>query len=237
MLSIVIPAKNEEGYIDKLLRSIRLQTFKDYEIIVADAGSKDRTADIAREYGATVVKGGMPGVGRNRGAEAAKGEDLLFLDADVILPQRFLEKNYGEFRRKKLGVATTFMSPLSKRLIDKIIFRQINIGYRVMAKIRPGAQGFHIFAKKRWFEKVKGFDEKAIFNEDYDFVLRIWKKGGKFGILSGPAIKVSVRRLNKEGRAKFVAKGIYGALYLHLKGPIYPGSMTYEFDAYKKKRH
>ena len=65
---------DEEEYLPVLLDSIKEQSFKDYEIIVADANSTDRTREIAEEYGCTVVDGGMPAVGRNRGPEVAKGE-------------------------------------------------------------------------------------------------------------------------------------------------------------------
>ena len=85
-LSIVIPTKNEENYLPRLLESIRSQVFSDYEVIVADAASTDRTREVAVKFGAKVVEGGLPGPGRNRGAEAAQGDRLLFLDADVVLP-------------------------------------------------------------------------------------------------------------------------------------------------------
>ena len=82
MISIVIPAYNEERYLPILLDCIKKQTYKNHEIIVADANSTDSTRQIAKKYGCKVVKGGMPGIGRNNGAKAAKGEMLLFLDAD-----------------------------------------------------------------------------------------------------------------------------------------------------------
>ena len=91
-LSIIIPCKNEEEQLPKLLASIKRQTFTDYEIIVADAHSKDRTREIAESFGARVVEGGMPGPGRNKGALQAQGTHLLFLDADVtFLSHRYLE--------------------------------------------------------------------------------------------------------------------------------------------------
>ena len=67
-ISIVIPTLNESEYLPKLLDSIKKQTFTDYEVIVADAGSKDGTVEAAEKEGALVGAGGMPGVGRNRGA-------------------------------------------------------------------------------------------------------------------------------------------------------------------------
>ena len=91
MLSIIIPTKNEEYYLPKLLESIKRQDYKNYEIIVADAGSKDKTRDVARKSGCKVVKGGLPSIGRNNGAKYAKGELLLFLDADTVLPENFLK--------------------------------------------------------------------------------------------------------------------------------------------------
>ena len=92
MISIIIPAYNEEKYLPKLLECIKKQTYKGYEIIVADAGSKDRTGQIAKKYGCKVVKGGMPAVGRNNGAKVAKGNILLFLDADVQINRDFIKK-------------------------------------------------------------------------------------------------------------------------------------------------
>ena len=98
MISIIIPAYNEEKFLPKLLRSIRKQAYKNKEVIVADASSTDRTAEIAGEYGARVVEGGMPAVGRNNGAKKAKGDIFLFLDADVVLPDAyFLEATIKEF--------------------------------------------------------------------------------------------------------------------------------------------
>jgi len=83
MLSIIIPTLNEEKYLPFLLSSIKEQNFKDYEIILSDAGSEDRTIEIAKSYGCRVVKGGLPAKGRNQGARAAAGDLLLFLDSDT----------------------------------------------------------------------------------------------------------------------------------------------------------
>ncbi|HRP68451.1 MAG TPA: glycosyltransferase, partial [Turneriella sp.] len=63
-ISVVIPALNEERDLPELLSSLKAQSFRNFEVIVADAGSKDKTREIAQEFGARVVDGGMPGVGR-----------------------------------------------------------------------------------------------------------------------------------------------------------------------------
>ena len=91
MISIIIPALNEENYLPRLLGSLEKQNLKDYEIILADAGSKDRTIEIAKKYGCKVVPGGLPAKGRNEGAKAARGDLFLFLDSDLVLPEGFLD--------------------------------------------------------------------------------------------------------------------------------------------------
>ena len=78
MLSIIIPTLNEENFLSWLLESIKRQDFPEREIIVADAGSEDKTVAIAKNYKATVVPGGLPAKGRNEGAKIAKGELFLF---------------------------------------------------------------------------------------------------------------------------------------------------------------
>lgn len=91
-VSIVIPARNEEGRIKPLLDSLQLQNrhVRDFEVIVVDDHSTDRTADIARAYGAEILSPmpGRNGCGKSaacwQGAQHAKGEWLLFLDADTF---------------------------------------------------------------------------------------------------------------------------------------------------------
>lgn len=100
MLSIIIPTLNEEKHLEKLLKSIKKQDFNHYEIIVADAGSKDKTLEIAKRYKCRIAKGGSPAQGRNQGAEEARGDLLLFLDADVILPDKIFGKTLKEFKKE-----------------------------------------------------------------------------------------------------------------------------------------
>jgi len=127
MLSVIIPTFNEEKFLPFLLKSLKKQTFKDFEIIVADNNSVDATRSIAITAGAKVVKGGMPGRGRNRGAKAASGDWLLFLDADVILPPEFLEKTVAEIKKSEFSVATCLIDPLSGRRIDKFLHGTVNL--------------------------------------------------------------------------------------------------------------
>ena len=89
MISIIIPALNEENYLPKLLKNIKKQELKDYEVIVADTNSKDGTRQTAKKFKCEIVKGGLPPEGRNNGAKKAKGTLLFFIDADSLLSKNF----------------------------------------------------------------------------------------------------------------------------------------------------
>ena len=143
MLSIVIPTLNEENYLPRLLNCLKKQKFKDYEIIVADADSKDKTREIAKSFGCRVVKGGLPSAGKNAGARISKGNLILFLDADVLLPDNFFENTLKEFKERKLCITTFCLVPISKSRIPKILF---NILYNYPLRI----------FEKRWAHGAMG---------------------------------------------------------------------------------
>src|SRR3989304_5649057 len=97
MLTIIVPTKNEEACLPILLESIKWQSIQPEEIIIADAFSEDSTRSVAESFGAKVIGGGLPGSGRNKGAQVAKTKYLLFLDADVVLNDTdFLSESLNE---------------------------------------------------------------------------------------------------------------------------------------------
>ncbi|MFA4954745.1 MAG: glycosyltransferase [Patescibacteria group bacterium] len=233
-LSIVIPAKNEEKALPALLQSIRAQTFKDYEIIVADAHSTDQTVKVAESYGARVVEGGMPGPGRNKGAIEAKGEIVAFFDADIGLPSdSFLEDCVAEMERKNLDVATCALKPLNPKPIDKVFHQAYNAYVVVTEKVRPHAWGGCILARRHAHHGIKGFDEEIVFAEDHDYVQRAKKKGFKFGILRAHPVGISVRRMDKDGRLSIALKYIFGELHMLTKGAIKKDYFKYEMGGDK----
>ena len=201
ILSIIIPTYNEEEYLPLLLESIKQQDFRDYEIIVADANSKDNTVKIAEEYGCIVVEGGMPAVGRNNGAKVAKGDYLLFLDSDLKLTEDYLAKVIYEFKMERLGIAITQMKPLSKKTEDKLLHDLANLFMISVEKIKPhGAGCYGIIAKRELHERCGGFNEELTFGEDTEYIERLAKKE-RFKVLRNAKIGVSTRRLEEEGLA------------------------------------
>jgi glycosyltransferase involved in cell wall biosynthesis len=228
-LSIVIPTKNEEKNLPHLLKSIKNQSFKDLEIIVADAHSTDNTRALAANEGAKVVDGGLPGPGRNRGAAAAEGSIILFLDADVELSDpNFLQANLDEMKDRGVNVGTTLVKPMSDSYLDKAMHEVYNAFAVGVERVKPHAPGFCIFVKKHVHDDIHGFDETVVFAEDHEYVQRAVKEGYRFRVLRSVPISVSVRRLEKDGRLGIAFKYAMAELHMMTKGPY--KEMPYEYE-------
>ncbi len=235
MLSIIIPTLNEEKEFPLLLDSIRNQGFLDYEIIVADAGSKDRTLNIAKKYDCRIVSGGLPAKGRNKGAERAEGDLFLFLDADVVLPDKFFTKVLKEFQERKLDIATFNLLPKKRKRITSLLF---NIFYNwpifLLEKVLPHA-AMGILVKREIFKKLAGFDETIKMAEDHEFARRA-KEIGRYGVIKSTKIFVSERRFEKEGWVRTSLKYFICGLYMIFKGPIRSDIFGFKLHNYFKSR-
>lgn len=228
-VSIVIPCKNEEVLLPRLLSALQHQTYRDLEVIVADAFSTDRTREVAASHGAIVVDGGMPGPGRNRGAEKATGDLLIFMDADALPPNdRFVESIVDEFYRCDAQVGTCRLKPMSDRPMDHVGHDVYNSYVRLTEKVLPHAPGSCIIALRDTHHSIGGFDERVVFAEDMEYVQRAHKKGFRFKLLSTDPMLVSVRRLDKDGRWATAVKYMYGELYMLTKGPF--KHMPYDYQ-------
>lgn len=231
-LSIIIPTLNEEKNIERLLKSIQKQEFKNYEIIVADAGSDDKTLKIAKKYNCRIIKGGSPAKGRNSGASITKGNLLFFLDADVFLPPDFLPKILKEFKKKKVRTASFFLIPDSKSRLVKLSFNLFyNFPIFLLEKILPhGAMG--ILIEKELFKKIKGFNEDIKLAEDHDLIRRAAKLA-KYGILKSAKIYVSDRRFKKDGWFRTYLKYLLCEFHMIFIGPVKKDIFQYDFDHLK----
>ena len=233
MISIIIPTLNEERHLPRLLSSIKKQGYKNYEIIIADAGSTDNTLKIAKKYNCRIVSGGSPAVGRNKGAKAARGNYLLFLDADVTLKRNFLETAINEFKNRGADVASSLIVPLSDKKIDFILHNTINLCLRITQKFYPHAPGFCILAKKDIHNAINGFDEEIKLAEDHNYVYRA-NKIGKFKILYLSRIFVSIRRLETDGRLNIAIKYLLCEMHRIIIGEVKTNIFNYKFGHYNK---
>jgi glycosyltransferase involved in cell wall biosynthesis len=231
MISIVIPAYNEERFIGTLLGALAAQEIDEaVEVVVADAHSRDKTRAAIEKFrdrfaNMRIVDGGLPAAGRNRGAEASCGDPIVFLDADMDLPDRnFLARNVGHFRRRGLAAATTELRPLSIKTVDRAMVGFYNLILRPAVFVRP-LGSMCIVVTRTAFERTGGYPEDVIMAEDHDFVLRC-SKIGKYGILPVPA-HFNMRRFDKEGRWGLAYKYLKASVIRVFKGPI--KKFDYEF--------
>jgi len=228
MLSIVIPALNEETYLPRLLESILEQSYTDYEVIVADAHSTDKTAETAQRYGCRVVSGGTPARGRNEGARHAKGLYILFLDADVRLEKTYLSELLKRVYQRKLDVVSGFITPDSHRLLDRFLVTGSNWYCFFIQKWSPHGSGFYILTTKSLHLSIGGFREDLFLGEDHDYLRRASRQG-KFAYLTQPRVIFSMRRFDKEGRGNLVWKYFVLELYKAFKKDIKRKIVPYDF--------
>jgi glycosyltransferase involved in cell wall biosynthesis len=217
-VSIVVPCLNEEHYIGTLLACLARQTFQNFEVVIVDGYSSDDTKGaVDRAVSSHASLSGKvsfvradKGVShqRNAGVLQTSHERLLFLDADVQIPDSFLEAMLGEIEKQDLELATAIFEPISDRVDDKIFYYIGNIYIQLQQFLRPVAMGFCIFSTKQRHEALGGFDEGLRLGEDFDYVHRAAKQDVRLKVLTCDRVYVSIRRLRKEGRFTYYRKAV-----------------------------
>ena len=212
VVSVVIPAYNEEDYIGKLLVSLKKQTFKDFEIIVADGDSKDNTRKIAKSYAAKVVRGGSQSQGRNNGVRVARGEILLFLDADVTFGPEFVKKCINEFESNKADIACCYFDTRGLNFEMRMVYETWNRSKHMRRETKlPDGEGQCLWIKKSVFMHLKGFNEKLRISEDVDLIYRAVAKDYHYTMLEAK-FKPSPRRYENVNIARVVLGSFIGSV-------------------------
>ncbi len=188
MISIVIPTLNEEKVIEKTLT--RLLSYPgEKEIIVSDGGSTDQTVAIAQKLADMVVvhHGTMRqtiAAGRNAGAAIAHGDYVIFLDADVMIPEPsdFFPSLVEIFNKDaRLVACTTALKvlPTLETLTDKIILTIMNWSYFILNNIFQigAASGEVQCIRSEAFRQIGGFNEAIVVAEDQDMFQRLRRVG------------------------------------------------------------
>lgn len=208
-LSFIIPAYNEEKRIEQCVRSIISQrNLPEYEVIVVDNNSKDRTVEIVQKNFPEVrivkePKQGMT-IARNRGAKEAAGDMLVFFDADVVVPRHWSERMLSVFAKnpKLVGVSGPYKFydlPLRYKLIEIMSYRALYpfvefVFNRLFGRTALWLGG-NIAVRRDVFESVGGFDETIIFyGEDMDLPKKMMQHGTVI-FLQDLWVESSARRL------------------------------------------
>lgn len=197
MISIIIVAYNEEILISSIINYLKQQKFSgEFEIILADGGSSDKTVSIAQKQHVSIVQSEKgKAFQMNKAAKAASGEILFFVHADMILAENTLQAIQETINNgyDAGGFANTFSEYNSK---IKSTGKWMNL--RFFDKREQSDKGIFygdngIFVKRKVFESLGGFKEILIM-EDYDFSVRLNNNGYKTFKIKSPPIIVSARR-------------------------------------------
>ncbi len=233
--SIVIPTLNEESNLPQLMAALTKQTFKNFEVIITDGESTDKTKSLANSFRQDLPayhflekKLKNVSMARNFGAGKAQGIYLIFFDADVVISADFLEKIHYYINSKNLDVLTVWNRSKEQSFSGKAILFLLNVSTTLAQRFLPVANGPCMILKKNLFEKIGGFDESIFFGEDFDLMKRANKFGIRFGVFRKPLLYVSTRRFEKEGLFISLYKSIYAIIYQLVVGPIRRPIFTYE---------
>jgi peptidoglycan/xylan/chitin deacetylase (PgdA/CDA1 family)/GT2 family glycosyltransferase len=208
-VSVVIPAHNEANFLLSCLESIENQDYAgEYEVIVVDNASTDNTAQIARDWGATVVYEGKrsPACARQKGAEVATGKIIAFIDADTQAPAHWLSAIVWHFLCEpetvvisgpyaycdagKIARIASYGNFISI-IIDQLFRKAFNKGSAVW--------GCNFAVRRSALLEVGGFDTSIRFyGEEYELSLRL-RKAGKGSIIPRLFVLTSSRRLKRIG--------------------------------------
>ncbi len=226
--SIIIPVLNEEKLLPRLLKQLTendLRKKNNYEIIVCDGGSIDKSIVIAGQYADKVVldkssKKTIAG-GRNRGAEAASGEILIFLNADIFLKNFsvLLEETEKGLSGKYFGITSKIMvHPSESKFSDSIFLGFYNRYFRFLNLIGVGmGRGEFQAVRKSTFRKLNGFRENLAAGEDFDFFRRV-RALGPVLFLKNVIIFESPRRYRKTGHFKILLSWLLNSIFVIFLG-------------------
>ncbi len=192
LISVIIPARNEEQSIAESIHSILSQTYSRKEVIVVNDGSTDQTAAIVRKmaqahHGITLLnfrQGHSAAFARNQGAKEARGDILVFHDADCTAEKHYLQHIVGHFVKHNVdGVSNKTLATSSTSFIAKCIAAQRSMLWDTN-QITPTPYTNHtptLIAsfRKKVFHALGGYNERIFYFEDTDLSQRFVDHGFK----------------------------------------------------------
>ncbi len=173
---------------------------KSTRVLLADADSSDGTPEIALGFrnrlNISVIRGGLPSVGRNRGAAVADTPYVLFIDADILPASPALIRNAMELaQRNQLHCVTT--NVLCQGSVTDQLFYLTNNLFQYLSRVhKPFSTGMFMLFERRRFAELGGFNEQVHFAEDYLLSQQVARR--KFGIVRG-GVYTTNRRLTRMG--------------------------------------
>lgn len=223
--SVVIPARNEEFYIEKCLKSLVEQDYTgEYEIIVVDNGSTDRTRSIAENFKVKFLRENKKGISNAliKGCNEASGEILVFTDADTIVPKNWLSTFDKIFTSDAAIVAAGGLYEFyDTRFLAQVIFNKILKPLSTLVFkyfIFPNFNSLpcaNLAVKKSIYKKVGGFNSQIRWGQEIDLVRRLSSEG-KICFDNKLQVRTSFRRYDKLKKNGLVAT-VYAICELYIQ--------------------
>jgi len=177
LVSIIIPTRDSSETLVSCLKSIKAQTYRNFEVIIVDNYSQDKTVSIAQRYGAKVLmKGPERAAQVNFGVAQAKGKYVYRVDSDFVLDPKVVEEAVEKSERfgydcilihNTSDPTISFWARVRKLERDSYRHDDVHVATR--------------FCKKQIFESVSGFDARLVAGDDYDFQNRLVTGGYRIG--------------------------------------------------------
>lgn len=226
--SIVIPTLNEEKFLPVLLKSLSTQSFRDFEVILVDAKSEDKTVKEFNKQqllfpSSLIILSNKRNAGfqRNLGAKSAKGMYFIFLDGDCNVSSTFLEELHLSAIKRKYLFATTWIIPDSEKTVENLIALISNFLVEVSKIIKKQfSGGYNTIIRSDIFFRLNGYKENLAINEDCDLAVRAQRKGFEVVILKEPQVIFSMRRFRSFGTFRLLKKYIIAWIYNFMDIPI-----------------
>lgn len=235
LFSIIIPSLNEERYIGNILKSLSEQSCKDFEVIVVDASSTDKTSQIInnfkKNYPSRTIHSKIKNLShqRNLGAGEAKGKYLFFIDADNNIPKDFLTITKNLLEKEKADAIIPKLIPDNNNLLNRLFYPiSLFLIFVFLKTPRPFSTGGNILISSDFFKETKGFDEKVFIGEDHDMIRQLKELKGKIALMSKTYIVFSTRRFEAEGfhtYLKYAYSFIYQIIFRKINKHIYSYKM------------
>jgi len=217
-ISVIIPAYNEEKLIGQCIDAVSKQTLprENYEILVINNNSTDKTAEIARKHGAKVhnyteKQGFLPA--KQFGTSLAQADIVAYTDADSLPDKTWLETIYTLLQRNPqlVCVGGTILATsnvtVNVMLILYDVLAQINQLFGISLIWSP-----NMALRKSAFLKVNGFNEKLVRCDDWDLVMRLQKTFGVRSILYTTKLKVRTSPRRQQHIMEFISYFYYGVI-------------------------
>jgi len=216
-VTVVIPCYNEEGYISHLLQDLTEQNQKPDAVIVVDCHSNDATVSEARQFSKRLRLQVLQSpyrsaaAARNAGAGVATTDYLLFIDADMRLPQDFIFQITKRAHDKHCDWVAAKLKSKDHNLIDHMIYWGVNLstyGYHMAYKRRPAGTGGALLVSRKLHNLIGGYTPSLREFDDVDYFMRTWKHKVTYAYARKAVAMTSIVRDKDQGRLLRILQGI-----------------------------